>query len=78
MVEIEIGDVVRTKAGAGGFHAVVQSVRLGRLVVERCDGRPSGPLAVRDVEAVFKAAGAPVAAPPKADPLRPTAQMKLL
>ena len=78
MVELEIGDIVRTKTGAGGVHAVVRAVRLGRLIVERCDGRPTGPVALRDVAEVFKTAGAPIAAPPKTEPLRPTAQMKLL
>jgi hypothetical protein len=78
MVEIQIGDVVQTKTGAGGYHAVVRAVRLGRLIVERCDGRTTGPLAIKDVAVVFKAAGAPIAATPKTEPLRPTAQMKLL
>ena len=77
MAEIEIGDVVRARASAGGFHAVVRGIRLGRLQVERCDGQPSGPLAASDVAAVFKPAGAP-AGKPRGERMRPTAQMKLL
>jgi hypothetical protein len=77
MAEIEVGDVVLARGATGRFHAVVTGIRLGRLAVERCDGRPSGPLPARDVVTVFKAAGAPGPEPPKTRPLRPTAQLRL-
>lgn len=77
MAEIEVGDVVLARGTTGAFHAVVSSIRLGRLGVERCDGRPSGPLAMRDVLAVFKPAGEPAPEPPRTQRLRPSAQLRL-
>jgi hypothetical protein len=77
MAEIEVGDVVLARGATGQFHAVVAGIRLGRLAVERCDGRPSGPLSPRDVVTVYKAAGAPGAELPPVPRLRPTAQLKL-
>ena len=77
MAEIEVGDVVLARGATGRFHAVVTGIRLGRLAVERCDGRPSGPLPARDVVTVYKAAGTPGADPPRTRQLRPTAQLKL-
>lgn len=75
--KIEVGDVVLARGATGTFHAVVASIRLGRLGVERCDGRPSGPLAVRDVLTIFKPAGGPSPEPPRTQRLRPSAQLKL-
>jgi hypothetical protein len=60
----------------GRFHAVVAGVRLGRLAIERCDGRPSAPLAPRDVVTVYKRAGAPDSEP-RDKRLRPSGQLKL-
>ena len=77
MAEIEVGDVVLARGATGRFHAVVAGVRLGRLAIDRCDGRPSGPLSPRDVVMVFKAAGAPSAEPPRVRQLRPTGQLRL-
>jgi hypothetical protein len=77
MAEIEVGDVVLARGATGPFHAVVASIRLGRLGVERCDGRPSGPLSARDVLQVFKPAGGPSAEPPRTQRLRPSAQLRL-
>jgi hypothetical protein len=77
MTEIEVGDVVLARGATGPFHAVVASIRLGRLAVERCDGRPCGPLPVRDVLTVFKPAGEPGAEPPRTQRLRPSAQLRL-
>jgi hypothetical protein len=77
MAEIEVGDVVLARGATGRFHAVVTGVRLGRLAIERCDGRPSGPLAARDVVTIFKAAGAPSAEPPRVRQLRPSGQLRL-
>ena len=77
MAEIEVGDVVLARGATGRFHAVVTGIRLGRLAVERCDGRPSGPLSPRDVTTVYKAAGAPGAEPPQTRRLRPSGQLKL-
>jgi len=77
MAEIEVGDVVLAKGATGRFHAVVNGVRLGRLAVERCDGRPSGPLSARDVVTVYKAAGPPSAGPPPVRQLRPSGQLRL-
>ena len=81
MAEIEVGDVVLARGTSGRFHAVVTGMRLGRLAVDRCDGRPAGPLSPRDVLTVFKNAGAPQpapAAPGAAAPrLRPTGQLRL-
>lgn len=76
MAEIQVGDVVLARGASGRFHAVVAGVRLGRLVVERCDGRPAGPLSPRDVLNVYKPSGPPEHEPRTA-PLRPTAQLKL-
>ena len=64
MAEIEVGDVILAQGTTGRFHAVVSGVRLGRLVIDRCDGRPAGPLALRDVVTVYKDAGPPSGAPP--------------
>jgi hypothetical protein len=77
MAEIEVGDVLLAKGPTGRFHAVVTGVRLGRLAVERCDGRPSGPLSARDVVTVYKAAGRPSPEPPRVRQLRPTGQLRL-
>jgi hypothetical protein len=77
MAEIEVGDVLLAKGPTGRFHAVVTGVRLGRLAVERCDGRPSGPLSTRDVVTVYKAAGAPSPEPPRVRQLRPSGQLRL-
>jgi hypothetical protein len=77
MAEIEVGDVVLARGTTGRFHAVVAGVRLGRLMVERCDGRPSGPLSPRDVLSVFKDAGPPGAEPPQVRRLRPSGQLRL-
>jgi hypothetical protein len=77
MAEIEVGDVVLARGATGQFHALVTGIRLGRLAIERCDGRAAGPLAVRDVVTVFKPAGSPGAEPPRVRQLRPTAQLKL-
>jgi hypothetical protein len=76
MAEIEVGDVVLAKGTTGRFHAVVTGVRLGRLAVERCDGRATGPVSPRDVVAVFKPAGPP-SAEPRTPRLRPSGQMRL-
>lgn len=77
MAKIEVGDVVLARGATGPFHAVVASIRLGRLGVERCDGRPSGPLPMRDVVTVFKPAGSPAPEPPRTQRLRPSAQLRL-
>ena len=71
--EIQTGDLVRLR---GNVFATVRGVRLGRLVVERTDGKPQGPVILRDVVEVFKPAGRPGGA--STEPLRPTAQLKLL
>jgi hypothetical protein len=75
-VPISAGDVILAQDSAGRFHAVVHGSRLGRITVQRCDGRPARPLALRDVLQVYKAAGAPDA-PPRPEPLKPTAQLHL-
>jgi hypothetical protein len=75
--KIEVGDVVLARGATGQFHAVVAGIRLGRLAVERCDGRPSGPLALRDVVTVFKPAGEPAPEPPRVERLRPSPQQRL-
>jgi hypothetical protein len=76
MAEIEVGDVVLARGTTGRFHAVVSGVRLGRVMVERFDGRPAGPLSPRDVLSVFKEAG-----PPDTEThvkrLRPSGQLRL-
>ncbi|MCW2983705.1 MAG: hypothetical protein JWR63_1275 [Conexibacter sp.] len=77
MAEIEVGDVVLAQGATGPFHAVVAGIRLGRLAIERCDGRPSGPLSARDVVTVFKPSGAPDAEAPRVRRLRPSGQLKL-
>jgi hypothetical protein len=73
-VEIHTGDLVRLR---GNAFAVVRGTRLGRLVVDRCDGKAQGPVVLRDVLEVFKPAGKPDAAP-DTEPLRPSPQLKLL
>ena len=75
--EIQTGDVVRLRTGAGNAFAIVRGSRLGRLVVERCDGKPQGPVVLRDVVEVYKSAGRPTSGP-DTDQLRPSAQLKLL
>jgi hypothetical protein len=77
VTEVEVGDVVLARGTTGRWYAVVQGVRLGRLVVERCDGRPAGPLSVRDVVRVFKDAGPPAGPPPAQERVRPTGQLRL-
>jgi hypothetical protein len=76
MAQIDVGDVVLARGTTGRFHAVVTGVRLGRLMVDRCDGRPAGPLSPRDVATVYKPAGPP-SAEPRAKRLRPSGQLKL-
>ncbi len=76
MTEIEVGDVVLARGASGPYYAVVRGVRLNRLVVERCDGRAGGPVALREVASVFKEAGAPDGDPSGAR-LRPSAQLRL-
>jgi hypothetical protein len=75
--DIHLGDLVRLRTGSGNTFAIVRGARLGRLVVERCDGKPQGPVVLRDVLEVFKSAGRP-AAGPEPEQLRPSAQLKLL
>jgi hypothetical protein len=77
MAEIEVGDVVLAQGTGGRFHAVVTGVRLGRLAVDRCDGRAQPPLALRDVLTVFKPVGAPDGSVRAGGRLRPTAQLRL-
>ena len=77
MAEIVPGDIVLAREASGQFHAVVRGVRLGRLTVERWDGRAARPVALRDVLQVFKPAGRPDPGGPAVEPLRPTAQMRL-
>lgn len=80
-VQVQPGDIVLARGGGltpVQFHAVVVGARLGRLVVERCDGRPCGPLALRDVLCVYRAVGTPGAtAAAPTERRRPTAQLKL-
>jgi hypothetical protein len=78
--DINTGDLVRLRTGSGNTIAVVRGARLGRLVVERCDGKPQGPVVLRDVLEVYKSAGSPtaVAGGVEVQALRPTAQLKLL
>jgi hypothetical protein len=76
MAEIEVGDVVLARGTTGRFHAVVSGVRLGRVMVERFDGRPAGPLSPRDVLSVFKEAGPPDAET-QVKRLRPSGQLRL-
>jgi hypothetical protein len=76
MAEIEVGDVVLARGPTGRFHAVVAGLRLGRLAIERCDGRPSAPLSPRDVVTVYKRSGTPDAEP-RVKRLRPSGQLRL-
>ena len=76
-VEIHAGDLVRLRSGGSTAFAIVRGARLGRIVVERCDGKPQGPVHLRDVLEVFKPAGRPAAAP-TTETLRPSPQLKLL
>ncbi|HWI23000.1 MAG TPA: hypothetical protein VNT22_10355 [Baekduia sp.] len=76
MSEVEVGDVVFARGATGNYYAVVRGVRLNRLIVDRCDGKPAAPLSGRDVVSVFKEA-----ARPRPDVLpggrkRPTSQLK--
>jgi hypothetical protein len=75
--DIHTGDLVRLRTGSGNAFALVRGTRLGRLVVERLDGKPQGPVVLRDVVEVFKSAGRPAAAP-GTELLKPSAQLKLL
>ena len=76
MAEIELGDVVLARGPTGRFHAVVSGMRLGRLVVERCDGRPATPLSPQDVLLVYKQAGRPDGEA-RTERLRPSSQLRL-
>jgi hypothetical protein len=75
--DIQTGDLVRLRTGSGNAFAIVRGARLGRLVVERCDGKPQGPVVLRDVIEVYKSAGRPLTGP-ETEQLRPSAQLKLL
>jgi hypothetical protein len=75
--DIHTGDIVRLRTATGSAFAVVRGARLGRLVVERCDGKPQGPVVLRDIVEIFKSVGRPAAAP-GTEQLRPSAQLKLL
>jgi hypothetical protein len=75
--EIHTGDLVRLRTASGSVFAIARGTRLGRLVVERCDGKPQGPVVLRDVLEVFKSAGRPASAA-GTEALRPSAQLKLL
>jgi hypothetical protein len=75
--DIHSGDIVRLRTGSGNAFAIVRGTRLGRLVVERCDGKAQGPVVLRDVLEVYKSAGRP-AAGPDTEQLRPSPQLKLL
>lgn len=77
MAEIVPGDIVLARETSGQFHAVVRGVRLGRLTVERWDGRSARPVALRDVLQVYKPAGRPEGGGGPVERLRPTAQMRL-
>ena len=74
---IHSGDLVRLRTSSGNTFAIVRGTRLGRLVVERCDGKAQGPVVLRDVLEVYKSAGRP-AGGPDTEALRPSAQLKLL
>ncbi len=80
-VQALTGDVVLVRglgAASSPYLAQVTGSRLGRLVVERADGRPSGPVAARDVLCVYKSAGPPTgSALAPTERRRPTAQLKL-
>lgn len=75
--DIQTGDLVRLRTASGNAFAIVRGSRLGRLVVERCDGKPQGPIVLRDVLEVYKSAGRPTSGP-DTEQLRPSAQLKLL
>jgi hypothetical protein len=75
--DIHSGDLVRLRTSSGNAFAIVRGARLGRLVVERCDGKPQGPVVLRDVLEVYKSAGRPTAGV-DTEALRPSAQLKLL
>ena len=75
--DIHTGDLVRLRTGSGNAFAIVRGTRLGRLMVERCDGKPQGPVVLRDVLEVYKSAGRPTAGP-GTEALRPSPQLKLL
>jgi hypothetical protein len=77
MSEIEPGDVVMARGSSGSFYAVVRGLRLNRVVVERCDGRPSGPLSVRDIVEIFKATGEPDVTMTGPLRKRPSSQLRL-
>ena len=77
MNEIEPGDVVMARGSSGSFYAIVRGIRLNRVVLDRCDGRPSGPIAIRDVTAVFKNVGKPDPETGRFGRVRPTSQMRL-
>jgi hypothetical protein len=47
------------------------------LAIERCDGRPSGPLSLRDVTVVYKPSGAPDPVARGGSRLRPSPQLRL-
>jgi hypothetical protein len=76
--DIQTGDVVRLRTGSGNAFAVVRGACLGRLVVDRCDGKAQGPVVVRDVLEVYKSAGRPGSGGLEVEALRPSAQLKLL
>jgi hypothetical protein len=80
-VQVQPGDVVLARGStlpSAPFYAQVTGTRLGRLTIERCDGRLSGPLSLRDVVCVYKAVGAPTAGSVEPSGRRkPTAQLKL-
>ncbi len=71
-----MGDLVLARGSTGRFWAQVKGVRLGRLAVERFDGRPAGPVSRRDVVRVFKDAGSPDGMP-RTERERPTGQLRL-
>ena len=75
--DIHTGDLVRLRTGSGNAFAIVRGTRLGRLMVERCDGKSQGPVVRRDVLEVYKSAGRPGSGP-EAEALRPSPQLKLL
>ena len=75
--DIHTGDLVRLRTGSGNAFAIVRGTRLGRLMVERCDGKSQGPVVLRDVLEVYKSAGRPSGGP-DTETLRPSPQLKLL
>jgi len=80
-VQVQPGDIVLARGStlpSAPFYAQVTGTRLGRLTVERCDGRPSGPLSLRDVVCVYRAVGTPSGGAVESTARRkPTAQLKL-